>query len=381
MPTLDAVCMLKIYQLSNLETCIAFSQVCRDHYQLWKSSDTGLVREKVQDRAPWFSLDSSLGLDSWGKCALVAVARTRRALDDKNKNLYVLKNLSVAVTLSCNKMETVKPVNVSNPELRKAMKPLFEHGYVDVNINICDEGPFQGSKLVFLCDVPLGLGVVHGYGDSGFAFSTCYNGYLYVFFEGRFLRLWVDLRRREKFNVEHARGKQLNEEAILGHALTVWDRNFPAIGPFGETGCEIPTWLQTNGRFVTVGSSQGSVVGDILTGTTYFNDTGGLSIPFEDGAKAGFYTADMKKVQRAAELMFDFSDTTEAKDISYCWEDASGDEDGDEDEIDNTFENMFDTPHKFKDESRNTALEEVDNCEMCSVEPVILKDILSIESL
>lgn len=62
--------------------------------------------------------------------------------------------------------------------------------------------PLPGLPAVFLCSVPLGKGFRKDYDDVDCRFYVCYNGFLYVYFEGRFLKLWVDLGRRTVLNID-----------------------------------------------------------------------------------------------------------------------------------------------------------------------------------
>lgn len=488
------------------------SEASKCHKELWRSLDATLVREKVLERAPWFSLDESIGLDTWHKCALVTINRTEQAGIESNQMLYVIKNLKVAVTLCCNKVEMVEPVDVSkNQTLRESMVPMFD-GYSDPHMEVLDDGTSKGTKLlafkseldfktlkvkpnkvvpdphfqssdftdeavapsglkvrneskgawirvmdeneqlihvrmrglelsatdvlvhkathekdadgafivtnfahpyypgqhgmsddtyakvslvsllsssggalvvtspdkdprnqylayveplpglpcVLLCSVPSGKGFKNDYDDVACRFSVCYDGYLYVYFEGRFLRLWVDLGRRASFDRKDLRENPLLHEELRGQALVVWERDFPAIGTLDNhvDMASIPTWISSSadGRFVTVGAAQGQLVGDLLTGTTYCSGVDGLSIPFfdEKNNKPGFYTADLGLVKRVVHEWSKNIGTKTEVDVSSCWEISAtiGGDDGASDPI-----IVEDTPHKFRDVERIAAYE------------------------
>lgn len=508
--------LTQVYKACNLETCVELSEVSKAHRELWRSLDSTMVREKVLERAPWFSLDESAsgtGLDTWHKCALMVINRTEQSLDARNKMLYVIKHLQVAVTLCRNKVEMVKPVDVSTDhKLRESMDPMFD-GYSDSHIDVLDDGTSQGTKLmavgcevdlktlkvkpnkfeadpniryseikdeavspsglkvrhemrgnwirvvdenehlihvrmkgveilptdvlvhkethekdengtfivsfhespyypgqivpaddideevslvsllpsggalvvtnpyghpeiqylayveplpglprVLLCFVPLGMGFKNNYTESECSrFSVCYDGYLHVYFEGRFLRLWVDLGRRASFDPANKRDKTLMTEELHGQALTVWDRDFPAIGTLnGQVEYAVtPTWVSTSsdGRYVTVGAAEGRLVGDLLTGVTYCSDVDGLSIPFMDkkNDRPGFYTADTGLVRSVVREMALRRDTKTEIDVSRCWDPSSAvpaERGGESDPF-----ILQDTGHDFANNSRDPVME------------------------
>ncbi|KAG5356772.1 hypothetical protein CKK34_6149 [Yarrowia sp. E02] len=142
--------------------------------------------------------------------------------------------------------------------------------------------PVPSLSQLVICELPRGekSGCL---GDQPFfPFFTCYKGYLYLHLEGRLLRLWIDLGMRTKVNKSRAR------EFSPDQVLTVWDRRFPAIGGFCDPRSHyfIQPFLLRKGRYITDGEAHGLVVGDLETGTTYFQDKKVLSIPFkaEDGS-------------------------------------------------------------------------------------------------
>lgn len=216
--------------------------------------------------------------------------------------------------------------------------------------------PLPSLPQVLLCELPPGTpgtGYQRRYTRLSFPFFTVFNGYLYLYFEGRFLRLWVDLGLRSKLDPDYGS----DYETLRGQVLTVWDRNFPALGTFAEGEEEFGgARILRNGRFVTVRDARGLVVGDLKTGTTYFNPKRVLSIPFasNDGSSVGFYTVDnwvSKKVTKMMEY-----DRSNGENISEWWDEAvipqivrGGDP---------VFtrvvhpENVTDEPHSFADDVR-----------------------------
>ncbi|KAG5365224.1 hypothetical protein CJU90_4287 [Yarrowia sp. C11] len=78
MDTLPVEIFGRIFGYCSLESAVALSQTCQTARATWSGLDTSLVRQKVLQRAPWFTLnESGTGLTSWTKCALAAVARSR----------------------------------------------------------------------------------------------------------------------------------------------------------------------------------------------------------------------------------------------------------------------------------------------------------------
>lgn len=506
-----------IFEYSNLDDCVSLSQICSSYYAVWADLDTSLIRERVLERAPWFvALDEECGFDSWRKCALLVVGRSRKALelDDDgivHKHLYAIRNLSLPVTLCCNKVEFVDSVDFSKDNrVRESMEPLFEE-LIPLPIDVYDGGAVQGTNLLLLgkeldlismevsksdfqgtgsfrvrrsspinvaiapsglrvvnersedkirvmsendsllhvrFDCPLGVkdAIIHkashlkkesgayvvssetsnswlltksdgsyndlwplvsllpnaggallvdcdGHYDGtkqqylayieplpslpqvllcelppdrpatghqrrhihlSYPFFTVFNGYLYLYFEGRFLRLWVDLGLRSKLEAVDG----LDNEPLRGQALTVWDRSFPALGTFAQGEDEVGgARILKQGRFVTVRDARGLVVGDLKTGTTHFNPKRVLSIPFaasNDGSSVGFYTVDNWVSKKVIKKMGTCGSDEES--ISEWWDEAvipqvvrGGDP---------VFtrvvhpENVTDEPHSFADDDR-----------------------------
>lgn len=395
--------LVEIYRHSSLETCIALSEVCRSSYAVWTALDTFLVRQKVQERVPWFSLGG--GFSSWKKCALAAVFRTKKALNGDTK---LIKSMAVLLSESTNKVEYVSSVDISR-EARESMVALFDERVettaakyavfegtklltsrtaldmttmkisktdydkwikpkakklsntavtesgvevvsteeievVDENetfilVRFLDESeelikktgldkyttssnrvhktgtntglinllPQKGaimfkvmgdnSTLVYLdgtrCLVICNMlkYTQEPYFNIHQRFYVSYQGYFYLFYEGRFQRLWVDLGYTTEY-----------------HVLCAWD-GFPAIGSFldsrqaaMEEGVEFK--IMQRGRYVGIRGT-GRIVGDLKSGKTYFAKDAALAdqlaIPFvKEDETVGFYTC-QKRVMDALE--------------------------------------------------------------------------------
>ncbi|KAG5355070.1 hypothetical protein CJU89_6894 [Yarrowia sp. B02] len=172
---------------------------------------------------------------------------------------------------------------------------------------IVDEGTekshllFIDEKLtpVFICELTRFQQVPLFY-DIHQRFFVSYAGYLFFFYEGRFQRLWVDLGIRSSEN----------------EALCTWNTSFPAIGSLldsrqavMEEGLEFRI-MQGKGdlnRYVGIRGT-GRIVGDLLTGKTYFAKDAAekdqFGIPFVDNdSSVGFYTCE-KRVMDVLETEF-----------------------------------------------------------------------------
>lgn len=154
-----------------------------------------------------------------------------------------------------------------------------------------------------------------GFDKANQWFYVLYNGFLYLYFSGRFLRLWVDLDTTRK------------------RALTVWNSDFPAIGPFGPFRDVRATWTITQGgpeddleRFVTIGEEpSGCVVGDLETGKIYFARGSAKNraptVPFAtEFNTVGFYAMDEEVWEFIEHTMDCLYGTGENYDISLLYE-------------------------------------------------------------
>lgn len=136
---LNADLLVRIFNLCDLETCVALSQACSFNYTLFNKLDD-LVSRKVLKRVPWFTLNDS-DATTWQKCALLLVSRTKRGLDSSQKHLYLLKNLNVAVSRRRNDTLVEPSVDLQNEEVRKNLTPLFD-------TQLGQKYVVQGSKLL-----------------------------------------------------------------------------------------------------------------------------------------------------------------------------------------------------------------------------------------
>lgn len=219
--------------------------------------------------------------------------------------------------------------------------------------------PLPSLPGVVLCELPMGMGFKRMHNHLSFPFFTFYNGYLYLYFEGRFLRLWVDLGLRSRQYPTGGLMSHVYSKGFRGQVLTVWDRRFPAIGTFNEGEAEFQgARIQRKGQFVTVGDAKGLVVGDLKTGTTYFNPKQVLSIPFAagDGSSVGFFSVDNWVSKKVIKKISNGS--SDGDNIIRWWDEAC---------IPQTVrggdpvftrvihsEDVSDEPHKFEDSSRGT---------------------------
>lgn len=138
--------------LSNLplETCLSVGDSCRIWYEFLHASDGCLVRSKVLERAPWFTLEEGGGeLDSWVKAARVVVSRSRRTILPKvarGEKLQAIKSLEYPVGKFINSPIRVKGIDVGfNDEARESMKPLFDTQLGTSNRHRC---VLEGTTLI-----------------------------------------------------------------------------------------------------------------------------------------------------------------------------------------------------------------------------------------
>lgn len=117
------------------------------------------------------------------------------------------------------------------------------------------------------------MGFEHG--DT--KFYTEYNGYMFFFIHGRFIRIWIDLGFRIQLD------QCLGDRDVWqvggrtnSRALAVWNKNFPAIGTMNHTQFANLNWTIVQGRksegkdrFITLDGVGGCIVGDLATGKTY----------------------------------------------------------------------------------------------------------------
>lgn len=134
-----------------LEGCISLAESCRSWNELFRSADDSLVRTKVLQRVPWFTLEEGEGegkLNTWAKAARVIASRSRRTILPKVKRgekLQAIKSLEFPVGKFTSSPVRVKGVDVGfNDEARKSMDPLFESQHIPVN----SECVLQGTTLL-----------------------------------------------------------------------------------------------------------------------------------------------------------------------------------------------------------------------------------------
>lgn len=142
---LNADILLQVFEECDLETCVALSRTCSLNYGLFMRLDkNGTLQSKVQKRVPWFELGDS-GTQTWSQCALLLVERSRRSLDPANENLYLIKDLKVAVSLGRNDVQMMDYTDLQqDDELRVRLQPLFEGELVP---NVMRDNVMIGTNL------------------------------------------------------------------------------------------------------------------------------------------------------------------------------------------------------------------------------------------
>lgn len=130
--------------------------------------------------------------------------------------------------------------------------------------------PKEGLPLVYLFSVPwLSSESCYYYSSCDIKFFVSYHGYFFFYFEGRFVRLWIDLGVKAPLDL------CLGDRNLMTYgtdrALVVWNRNVPTIGTFCQHTMRIVTHgISQNGPWVTVTDAQGRCVGNLATGETFF---------------------------------------------------------------------------------------------------------------
>lgn len=148
--------LVNVFHEADLESCVALSHVTGSSYAVWTALDTTVVRSKVLERVPWFSLDDDY-FTSWTKCALAVVRRSRRALsardtkdldEDLGDRDVLIKTMAVPLSLSQNNVVDVSSVDISREtaETRLSMDPLFSHERFHTTVG--KYAVLEGSKLL-----------------------------------------------------------------------------------------------------------------------------------------------------------------------------------------------------------------------------------------
>lgn len=131
--------------------------------------------------------------------------------------------------------------------------------------------PKRGLPLVYLFSVPwLSNESCLHYSSSDIQFFVSYGGYFFFYFEGRFVRLWIDLGVTTPLD-RRCLGEGNLMKYGTSRALVIWDRTFPTIGTFCEQTMEIVSHgICQSGPWVTVTDAVGECVGNLATGETIF---------------------------------------------------------------------------------------------------------------
>lgn len=188
----------------------------------------------------------------------------------------------------------------------------FSHDHMKMLLYVEPDAPM---KYVLICTLPATTTYRDGYSDFDTRFFTTYNGYLFLYYEGRLVRLWVDLGYRSPVSTVGPTEYILRQE-VTSRCLTVWDRNFPLIGGFDSAelgfyprGHRISRgWTPNLKKYVTVGAACGTAFGDLSSGKTYYSrnsSTQGLTMPLwcDDQIKFGVIGPHVSKSLVAAMLL------------------------------------------------------------------------------
>lgn len=175
--------------------------------------------------------------------------------------------------------------------------------------------PTESLEHVIICAIPLFRDfMAFEYVSYIEKFWISYNGYLYIQFEGRLIQLWVDMGLRKQVNIvsesRRALGLDLLTQEKDYKAYTAVNKNFPTLGTFIVQGMMYrSTELIQNGRYVTFTEAAGRVVGDLLSGKTYFVrdwlSQSKIAIPFKSEAGVGFYSLHSQMTVELVENMKD----------------------------------------------------------------------------
>lgn len=147
--------LVNVFSEADLESCVALSHVTTSSYAVWTALDPTVVRSKVLERVPWFSLGTDFS--SWAKCALAVVSRTRRALaaeyasdldEDLGDRDVLIKTMAVPLSLSRNNVVEVSSVDISRitAERRLSLNPLFPDQRIQTTVG--KYAVWEGTKLL-----------------------------------------------------------------------------------------------------------------------------------------------------------------------------------------------------------------------------------------
>lgn len=226
--------------------------------------------------------------------------------------------------------------------------------------------PDAPMKSVLIRSLPASTTYRDGYSDFETRFFTTYNGYLFLYFEGRLGILWVDLGYHSPVTALRPADAMLRENAT-SRCLTVWDRKFPLIGGFRSAELDVYPrrhlisrgFTKTLARYVTVGAACGTAFGDLSLGKTYYSrnsSSQGLTMPLmcDEKFQFGVLGPHVAKSLVAAMLLTDRA-STHGLDLSsdfdhYCEQAASQNEKLNARPV---LETLQDKRVSFPDSSRN----------------------------
>ncbi|KAG5366727.1 hypothetical protein CJU89_1163 [Yarrowia sp. B02] len=182
--------------------------------------------------------------------------------------------------------------------------------------------PTAEQQHVILCAIPFIRDALSmEYPDLIKKFYVSFNGYLFYLWEGRLIRLWMDLGFQTEVAFDSFHRSTLGHDYLsqksVTRALTAYSA-FPNLGTFVVQGMMFQGSDMVQGdkargmdRFVTYKDCDcdGGIVGDLVSGKTYVmrdsKTKKKLAIPYEKEGGVGFYSV-------PAGLMKDFSESMEA---------------------------------------------------------------------
>lgn len=136
----------KLFAQCSVEQLVALRQTCQSFYTTLNSLDESLVRQKVLQRVPWFSVnDTDAGNDSWNKCALLIARRSAQATKKGDTKWKLMADLHVAM-VSKPQIVSVDATDITNHS-DKAAEVLGSCSAI-----------FEGAEYL----IPSGNGVVDG---------------------------------------------------------------------------------------------------------------------------------------------------------------------------------------------------------------------------
>lgn len=137
----------KLFARCDVEELVALRQTCKSFFTTLNALDESLVKRKVLQRVPWFSVnDTDAGNDTWNKCALLCAKRSAQACKRGDKKWKLMADLHVAM-VSKPSIVSVDATDITNYSDNKGKEVL----------NSCS-AIFEDAEYL----IPSGNGVVDG---------------------------------------------------------------------------------------------------------------------------------------------------------------------------------------------------------------------------